>query len=62
MHNSGAISIDPKPNKEVQALMPHLKKALLRAVCMLVQVQRIKESRLTIRGDEDQDYCVSEEV
>ena len=35
---------------------------VLRAVCMPVQVQRLKESRLTIRGDGDQDFVVSEEV
>ena len=64
MHNSGTISSDPKPNKVVQELkvMPQLKKAVLLAVCMQVQVQRLKESRLTIRGDGDQDSVVSEEV
>ena len=64
MHNSGTISSDPKPNKVVQELkvMPQLKKAVLRAVCMRVQVQRLKESRLTIRGGGDQDSVVSEEI
>ena len=33
---------------------------MLRAVCTLVQ--ELKESRLTIRGDEDQDLASSEEV
>ena len=64
MHNSGTISSDPKPNKVVQELkvMPQFKKAVLRAVCMRVQVQRLKESQLTIRGDRNQDSVVSEEV
>ena len=64
MHNSGTISSDPKPNKVVQELklMPQLKKAVLRAVCMRVQVQRLNESRLTIRGDGYHDSVVSEEV
>ena len=64
MHNSGTISCDPKPNKVVQELkvMPQLKKAVIRAVCMQVQVQRLKESRLTIRWDGDQDSVVSEAV
>ena len=60
MHISGTISSDPKPNKVVQELkvIHQLKKAVLRAVCMQVQVQRLKESRLTIRGDGDQDSVV----
>ena len=64
VHNSGTISSDPKPNEVEQELkvMPLLKKAVLRAVCMLVQVQRLKESRLTIRGDGDQESVVFEEV
>ena len=35
---------------------------MLRAVCTRAQVQRLKESRLTIRGDGDQDPVASEEV
>ena len=64
MQISGTISSDPKPNKVVQELkvMPILKKAVLRAVCMWVQIQRLKEARLTIREDGDQDSVVSEEV
>ena len=64
MHNSGTISSDPKPNKVEQELkvMAQFKKALLRAVYMRVQVQMLKESRLTIRGDGDKDSVVSEEV
>ena len=64
MQNSGTISSDPKQNKVVQELkvMPQLKKAVLRTVCMRVQVQRLKESQLTIRGDGDPDSVVSEEV
>ena len=62
MHNSGTISCDPKPNKVVQVLkvMPQLKKALLRAVCMRCHVQRLKESRW--EGDEDSRSVVSEAV
>ena len=64
MHNSGTISWGPKPNKVVQELkvMPQLKKAVLRVVCMRDQVQRLKESRLTIRWEGDQDSVVSEAV
>ena len=64
MHNSGTISSDPKPNRVVQELkvMPQLKKAVIRAFCMRVQVHWLKESRLTIRGDWDHDSVVSEEV
>ena len=60
LHNSRTISSDPKPHKVEQELkvMPQLKKA----VCMRVQVQRLKESQITIRGDGDQDSVVSEEV
>ena len=39
-----------------------LKKAALRAVCTRAQVQRLEESRLTIRGEGDQDPVASEEV
>ena len=64
MHNSGTSSCGPKPNKVVQELkvMPQLKEAVLRAVCMRVQVQRLKEYRLTIRWEGDQDSVVSEAV
>ena len=34
---------------------------MLRAVCTRAQVQRLKESRLTIRGDGDKDPVASEE-
>ena len=48
IRNSGTISSDPKPNKEVQKLkvMPQLKYIVFRAVCTRVQVKRLKESRL----------------
>ena len=64
VHNVGTTSCDPKPNKVVQVLkvMPQLKKAVLRAVCMRVQVQRLKESRITIRWEGNQDFVVSEVV
>ena len=64
MPYSGTISSDPKPNKVEKELkvMPQLKKSVLRAVCMRVQVQRLKESRLTIKENGDQDSVVSEEV
>ena len=39
-----------------------IKVGLLRAVCTRAQVQRLKESRLIIRGDGDQDPVASEEV
>ena len=35
---------------------------MLRAVCTLVKAQGLKESRLTIRGDEDQGLVSSEKV
>ena len=34
---------------------------MLRADCMRAQVQRLKESRLTFRGDGDQDHVTSED-
>ena len=39
-----------------------IKVAMLRAIGTRAQVQRLKETRLTIRGDEDQDPVASEEV
>ena len=45
----------------IKKILGHpLKKAVLRAVCMRAKVQRLKESRLTIRGDGDQDPVASE--
>ena len=38
------------------------KEAGLRAVCTRAQVKRLKESRLTIRGNGDQNHIASEDV
>ena len=49
--------------KVYQNILGHpLKKAVLCAICMRAQVQRLKESRLIIRGDGDQDTVASEEA
>ena len=41
-------------------LVTSIKVGCASAVCTRAQVQRLKESRLTIRGDGDQDLVASE--